>query len=111
MVTFSPVIDAAYSGKTRSTRLTAGFALLAVPLLCSCVHVAVDCTSGLTRFVPLLLHFNAGVLAAMLVRRWTTPGIPVLSSRRPRLTELLGLVLGAGAVSTCFGMLLLTYRE
>ena len=45
-----------------------------------------DCTlkppSLIFPALPHLVHFNAGVLAAMLVRRWTTPGIPVLSSRR-----------------------------
>merc|ERR1719253_595865 len=47
----------------------------------------------------------------MLVRRWTAPGIPTLSARRPRLTELVGIVVGTAAVAGGFGLLLLTYRE
>lgn len=124
-----PVIDAAYSGKSRSVRLAAGVSLLAVPLLCSCIHLPMDCLNGAGRFValfvdcqtkppalifpalPYLVNFNFGILVAMLVRRWTSPGIPVLSARRPRLTELVGLVTGAAAVAGCFGLLLFTYRE
>jgi len=124
-----PVIDAAYSGKTRQVRLAAGVSLIAVPLLCSCIHLPMDCYNGLGRYVahlvdcdikppallfpalPYLVNFNCGILVAMLVRRWTSPGIPILSARRPRLTELVGLVTGVAAVAGGFGVLLLTYRE
>jgi len=129
MLVCKPVIDAAYSGKSRERRMTAAVALLVVPLLCTQIHVPLDCTRGAAKFIPLvvdcekkplalifptlpyLFNFNFGVLAAMFIRRWTSPGLPFLSERRPRLTELVGLVVSTAAVSCGFGLLLITYWQ